>query len=246
MHARTRSRGFTLIEMLVVFGIFAILGVMSSRIVGQVIDNQRVLRERGDRLAEVQRAMQIIQRDLLQIVYRPVRDQLGDPLEPMVIGADGLIEFTRLGWRNPLGLKRSEVQRVAYVTRDGDLMRVYWNVLDRTPDTEPVLQNLLADVEQVEFFALDVSGNEHSFWPLAQGGAPQSPDTQLAGIILRVDVPPFGTVERLWPVPTPRTQVPGMPGGFPGDDLEGGMPGEFPGGGYPGEYHGGAEEGPVQ
>lgn len=223
MHARGRSRGFTLIEMLVVFGIFAILGVMSSRIVSQVIDNQRVLRERGDRLAEVQRAMQIIQRDLLQIVYRPVRDQLGDPLEPMVIGADGLIEFTRIGWRNPLGLRRSEVQRVAYVTRDGDLFRAYWNVLDRTPDSEPVLQSLLHDVERIEFFALDVSGNEHNFWPLAQGGVPPSPDAQLAGIVLRLDVPPFGSVERVWPVPTPRTSVPGFPGGFPG-----GVPGGFP------------------
>jgi general secretion pathway protein J len=238
MRLPARSRGFTLIEMLVVFGIFAILGVMSSRIIGQVIDNQRVLRERGDRLAEVQRAMQIIQRDLLQIVYRPVRDQLGDPLEPMVIGADGLIEFTRIGWRNPLGQKRSEVQRVGYVTRDGDLYRAYWNVLDRTPDSEPVLQSLLGDVEQIEFFALDVSGNEHSFWPLAQGGAPPSPDTQLAGVVLRLDIAPFGTVERVWPVPTPRTSIPNFPGGFPGGDFGGEAGGDF-GGEFP-------EEGPLQ
>jgi type II secretion system protein J len=96
------------------------------------------------------------------------------------------------------------VQRVGYVTRDGDLYRAYWNVLDRTPDTEPVLQSLLSEVEQIEFFALDVSGNEHSFWPVATGGAPQSPDTQLAGIVVRLDIEPFGSVERLWPVPAVR------------------------------------------
>lgn len=197
-----RSSGFTLIEMLVVFGLFAVIGVISSQIVSRVIDNQRIMSERGDRLMAVQRAMHIMQRDIMQLIHRPVRDQLGDPVEPMLIGADGLMEFTRLGWRNPLDQRRSEVQRVAYVTQDGDLYRAYYQVLDRAPDSEPVLQQLLSDVEQIEFFALDVSGNEHSFWPLA-GGLASNPGTQLAGIILRIDIEPFGAVERVWPVVPP-------------------------------------------
>lgn len=197
-----RSRGFTLIEMLVVFAVFAAIGVISSRIVSSVIDNQRVVAERGQRLIEVQRAMQIIQRDLMQLARRPVRDQLGDPLEPILIGADGLIEFSRLGWRNPLARRRAEAQRVAYVTEDGDLYRAYWQVLDRTPETEPVLQSLLSEVEQIEFFALDAGGNEHSFWPRA-GSPDGDPATRLAAVVVRMDVAPFGTVERLWPVPAP-------------------------------------------
>lgn len=199
---RARTRGFTLVEMLVVFAVFAIIGVISSQIVSQVINNQRTMSERGDRLMAVQRAMQIMQRDIMQLTHRPVRDQLGDPLEPMLIGADGLMEFTRLGWRNPLDRQRAEVQRMAYVTQDGDLYRAYYPVLDRAPDSRPVLQRLLPDVEQIEFFALDVSGNEHSFWPVG-GGAAANPDTQLAGIILRIDIEPFGAVERVWPVVPP-------------------------------------------
>ncbi|MFU8816864.1 MAG: type II secretion system minor pseudopilin GspJ [Pseudomonadales bacterium] len=196
-----RAEGFTLVEMLVVFGVFALIGVISSQIVSRVIDNQHIMRERGDRLIEVQRAMQIVQRDIMQMVARPVRDQLGDPLEPVIIGASGLIEFTRLGYRNPLDLPRAEVQRVGYVTQDGDLYRAYWRALDRTPDSEPVLQALLSDVEQVEFFAIDASGNEHSFWPREIAGAPADPSARLAGIIMRIDMAPFGAVERLWPVP---------------------------------------------
>lgn len=193
--------GFTLIEMIVVFAVFALIGVVSSQIVQQVLANQRIMQERGERLAEVQRAMQIIQRDVLQLVDRPVRDQLGDPMEALLIGADGLIEFTRLGWRNPLGVARPEVQRVAYILRDGELLRAYWPRPDRTPDAEPQVQRLLQDVEQVEFYALDMGGNEHSFWPTATGGSP-NPADQLAGIIMRIEMPPFGAVERLWSVPS--------------------------------------------
>jgi general secretion pathway protein J len=193
--------GFTLIEMLVVFAIFAAIGLISSQIVSSVLNNQRVVSERGERLIEVQRAMHILQRDIMQLSGRAVRDQLGDPLEPILIGADGLIEFTRLGWRNPLNQRRAEVQRVAYLVEEGDLYRAYWQRLDRTPDSQPVLQTLLTGVEQIEFFALDMNGEEHSFWPTADGQAGLDPGDRLGAVIVRLDIAPFGTVERLWTVP---------------------------------------------
>lgn len=194
-------KGFTLVEMLIVFAIFALMGVMASQLVSRVLSNHQTLSVRGDRLVEVQRAMQIIQRDVLQLNPRGIRDQLGDPAEPVLIGADGLMEFTRAGWRNPLAQNRAELQRVAYVTQDGALFRAYWSVLDRDADSEPVLQELLTEVEEIEFFALDISGNEHSFWPLA-GSLQTDPDHRLAAILLRIDLAPFGVVERLWPVPS--------------------------------------------
>ena len=90
------------------YSIFGIIGLVSARLVGGVVDNERVVAERGERLIEVQRAMQIMQRDLMQLSGRQIRDQLGDPVEAVRIGADGLIEFTRLGWRNPLEQRRAE------------------------------------------------------------------------------------------------------------------------------------------
>ena len=197
----TAQRGFTLLEVLVVMSVFAILGVIASQIVNRVLDNQRTLAERGDRLAEVQRAMLILQRDIMQLTPRSVRDELGDPREALMIGADGMIEFTRAGWRNPLGQARSTLQRVSYIVQEETLYRAYWPVLDRSPDAEPVLQEMLEEVTQIEFFAMDVSGNEHSFWPLL-GDSGEDPNTALAGVILRLESEPFGTVERLWTVPS--------------------------------------------
>lgn len=193
--------GFTLVEMLVAMAIFAVVGLISSQLVSEVLYHQEAATVRGQRLSDLQRALQILQRDVVAVVNRGVRDQLGDPLPPLLIHPDGMLEMTRTGWRNPLNLPRAELQRVSYVLSDETLNRVYWPVLDRGPDTEPVQQELLTNVEAVEFFALDVSGNEHGFWPLATSGGPVNPATQLIAIGVRFTAVPWGNIERLWIVP---------------------------------------------
>ena len=189
-----RARGFTLVEMLVALAVFAVVGLMSAQLMSRTLASHEILGERSARLAEVQRAMLILKRDLVQINGRSVRDLFGDPLPPVMIGADGMMEFSRAGWRNPLHSPRAELQRVAYRIHEGHLHRAWWSVLDRAQDSEPVVQRLLSDVDQVEFFALDANGEEHSFWPNELGGA------SLVAIIMRLECEPFGIVERIWPV----------------------------------------------
>ena len=187
--------------MLVAMAVFAVVGLISSRLVSEVLHHQEVSIIRGERLSDLQRAVQVLQRDVLAVANRGVRDQLGDPLPAMAIDPDGMLEMTRSGWRNPLGLPRAELQRVAYRLEDDTLHRIYWPVLDRTPDTEPVTQTLLEEVDSVEFFALDVGGNEHSFWPLDTGGGDPDPANRLTAIGVRFTAVPWGDVERVWLVP---------------------------------------------
>ena len=118
-------------------------------------------------------------------------------MQSLVIGNEGAIEFSRTGWRNPLNLPRSEVQRVGYLLQDNKLLRAYWPVLDRAQDSEPAYQTLLENVERVEFYALDSAGNEHTFWP--QLGVSET--HPIVGLILRIDLPTFGVVERVWEIP---------------------------------------------
>ena len=196
-----RARGFTLLEMLVALAVFAVLGLMSSQMVNRVLDVHKIAIARGERLGELQRGMQMMQRDVLEVAPRSVRDEMGDALPKLRIGTDLALELTRNGWRNPLGQRRSELQRVAYVARDDILYRYYWNVLDRAEDTKPVIQELLHDVSSVEVSAIDAGGNEHAFWPIA-GDGDSDPSTKLAAIQVRITVAPFGEITRLWDVPT--------------------------------------------
>ncbi len=191
------TRGFTLIEILVALFVFAIIGVISSQLLSQSIQSHGQLSDRGKRLADVHRAMQVLQRDIMQINNRSIRDEYGDLQPPLLIGTEGAIEFSRSGWRNPLMLPRAEVHCVAYLLQDNVLVRGYWPVLDRAQDTEPAYQNILEEVERLEFYVLDNAGNEHTFWP--RPGLP--PDLKKLGILMRIELAGMGVVERIWEVP---------------------------------------------
>ena len=196
--------GFTLVEILVALLVFAVVGLLSARLLSQSVDNQNNLQDRGQRLAEIHRAMRVLQRDILQLSRRKIRDAQGEELPALIVSDQGAIEFSRVGWRNPLRQPRSEVQRVGYRWQDEKIVRGYWLTLDRSYDAEPAFQTLLEDVETIEFFAVDQLGNEHKQWPLdpeAYAATEESEALYLAAIVVRMELLPYGLIERIWRVP---------------------------------------------
>ena len=195
-----RPSGFTLIEILVAVGIFAMIGLVSGHMLGRVIDASERTEARTQRLYELQRTIQLMERDLLQLSNRTIRNEFGDSQASLMTGVAGGLEFSRLGWRNPLGIARSEVQRMRYALVDGELHRDFWQVLDRAEDSLPRTQLLLKDVEMMELNFLDQELNDYPMWPpgasdLEGGGQPQ-----LTAIELRLELPPFGEITRLFQV----------------------------------------------
>ena len=124
-------RAFTLIEILVALAVFAIIGVLSSRILLGMVDVSSATADHAATLAELQRAVSVVERDVQQLVRRSVRDEHGDPRDAVAVNDEALLELTRRGWQNPLGAPRAELQRVAYVLRDEKLIRLFWPILDR-------------------------------------------------------------------------------------------------------------------
>ena len=195
-----KRSGFTLIEMLVALAVFAVIGLMSNRLLIQIIDMEELIEDRAQRLVEVQRAIEIIRRDVQQLAYRDVRDEFGDSHPAFEIDEFGVLHLTRRGWANPLGQGRSELQRVAYARVEDALFRLYWPVLDRARDSRPIRQLLLADITEMEVLAVDANGVEHRFWP--PEGDPVAAEKGLAAVVVQMTLPPYGDIERLWTVPT--------------------------------------------
>jgi len=154
------GQGFTLLEMLVAIIIFALLSLAAYQILQGVLRSGEISKIHSERLTELQRAMLIIEQDFTQIVARKSRQEgvVKDNLRTLTVGKgifssqDQGIEFNRLGWNNPLGLlPRSNILRVRYVLRDGQLQRLYFLYPDTTSGQEPETQVLLNDIEKLSF-----------------------------------------------------------------------------------------------
>jgi general secretion pathway protein J len=162
------ARGFTLLEMLVALAIFAVIGVMAYGGLSAVIQQREAAEAQADRWREIQFAMRVLVRDLQQWHPRPVRDELGDRYEPSLRSSartGELLAMTRAGWNNPGGLPRGTLQRVAYQLDAGRLLRVYWPMLDRTLSSEPIVTELLTDVDQVQLRLLGTDNEWRTEWP---------------------------------------------------------------------------------
>ncbi|NOZ37049.1 MAG: type II secretion system minor pseudopilin GspJ [Gammaproteobacteria bacterium] len=189
--ANSYNKGFTLLELLVAMSIFALLAIMAYAGLATVLDTRRVLEQNMDRLAELQKTVLFISRDLSQMVNRGIRDQYGDyqpalSASALNMGLDApIIEFTHSGYSNPLGIKRSHLQRVAYHLKEHVLYRDSWQVLDRAQDSRPYKARLCDKVESIGFRYMDKNGQWHTQWPPANntGSIQPSSGSQKKGIV---------------------------------------------------------------
>jgi general secretion pathway protein J len=154
------TKGFTLLEVLVAIAVFAVLSLAAYQILQGVLRSGEIGKEHSESLTELQRAMLIIEQDFTQIVARTSRDESVENDELRVITAgdslfeseDQGIEFTRLGWANPLDLlPRSDLLRVRYRLKEGQLQRLYFLYPDLVNGQEPQQQVLLNNIEKLSF-----------------------------------------------------------------------------------------------
>ncbi|MEW8049088.1 MAG: type II secretion system minor pseudopilin GspJ [Candidatus Thiodiazotropha sp.] len=208
MKHHSRSHGFTLLELLIAITIFAILATFVYSGLKIILDTEHQTSLYGQRISKLQLGLNLMQRDIEQLVARPVRDQYGDQQPALKSGGISgiLLELTRGGFSNPMRLSRSNLQRVGYVYEDNALYRLTWPALDRPRESEPYRQKLIGEITSLELVFYDKALQEKREWPpRTTGGADEDPSALPVSIELKLELEDWGTIRRLFrakqPVP---------------------------------------------
>lgn len=185
MHSRQRQAGFTLLEMVIAIGIFAVMSAVAYGSLNGFLDNRDRIEAKHKSLGEIQLALAFIERDVRFAVPRPVRDDNGEPEGAFVVSSTSPIvageklRMTTSVPRPPLPETNKEGEdseestpagktaddnrsdqsliRVAYRLEDGDLYRVVWNVLDRDSDSIEKKRRVIGDVDEFKVTALSIN-----------------------------------------------------------------------------------------
>jgi general secretion pathway protein J len=175
MSRRPAEAGFTLIELMISLGLFALIAVAGLAMVQGILNVQGRTESKLDRLAELQRTMFVITSDIDQIAHGRVT---GDPLQGLT--------FTR----SAPGIGGPPVQ-VHYVAAGGVLVR-------QTAGIMP--QRLLAGVGQAQWRFFD-NGSWTDKWPLNDKEADRWPRAIEVRMQLTTPGGPSGTLRRVVTLP---------------------------------------------
>jgi len=146
----SRQLGFTLIEMVVAVGIFAVVASIVFPALIEFLNVRERIDEKHEEVVNLQKAFLFLAKDLRYASNRLGKDEFGDEgKSTLLVGDDSLIELTAM--YPDLALDGVNVpRRVRWVLERGVLERVQYPVMDPDSDTRILRQKLIKDVEDVE------------------------------------------------------------------------------------------------
>lgn len=220
--------GFTLLELLVALAIFGLLATLSYGGLQTVLTQQSMTEEFANELGELQKLYLVMQRDIEQVMLRPIRDEYGDEQPPLVGGET--LQLTRAGWRNPTGRPRSNLQRVAYAFEEEQLVRYTWSVLDRAQDSEALVQPLSEAIEELRLRYLGANNEWTEQWPNVQDGVDPGIVAQALPKVVEVTVEhnSYGPIVWLFQLPESQVVATDLPSLEPPETSPETSPGESP------------------
>lgn len=191
---RKGAGGLTLIEVMVALAVFAVLGMLTYRGTAQLILARTQIEHELERWREIDRALQIVETELMQIVAPAITP--GSTRTPSL-----QVQQTELSSElQILSLSQSAgVERVSFEFRNDSLAWV------RRPEAQPAATPerdiLLARVDAVRWRFLTPAGWRET-WPAAggtpsPGGTSGNTNSLPAAVEIMLDLPDIGSITRL-------------------------------------------------
>jgi general secretion pathway protein J len=198
----SRSKAFTLVELLVALAIFAILAGFAYRGLQGMLDSRAALDRETRKWRDVAIFVARIERDLSAVL---ATQQAPGPVQRRPAPLTSVVETTTPS--DGLALTRSgntlqenalaAPQRVAYRLRDGSIERLTWTSVDPAPRDEPASVPVLGSVAALGFRFLLENGEWRGNWGVTERTLPAAVEVTLKlasgeTLVRLVDLPKVG------------------------------------------------------
>lgn len=139
--------GFTLVEVLIALFIFSLISVGATSALTASLRGQAQMEERLGEVSNLENMRALMRSDMASLILRERREPYGN-VEPYVLqsGGDVLLDFTRTGRSNPAAQPRGDLQRAAYLFKDGQLVRRSYAQINPAPQSGHIDRVLVENV----------------------------------------------------------------------------------------------------
>lgn len=189
------SKGFSLIEILVVVGLVGLISILAFSGLNNSINFNLKFNEKSESLNKMAFFNEILKRDLLQALDRLSIDTRGDKLEHSFYGQGPGIEgnFLTLNVINRTDLQNNgSLRHIKYIYEDNKIIRIEFSHADLTEDTKVTKLILLNDV-----LSLELAFGKDRDWFLEWPTTPWTGNNGLPDSMkVSIDIKGLGIIER--------------------------------------------------
>ncbi len=195
-----KYQGFTLIELMVAIMIFAIISIMSYRIISSLLITKQIVTANQAKWGNLAQAINRMNGAISKSIPLPVRDNNGSILSA-VIGKnkltslyDAQLELTTSGNIGDPIYGSNPPKRIGFRFLNGVLYIISWPVLNRIVNTNPRIDVLLENISTFDVMFLYPDKQWRDTWPLDNGSAQILP----AGIKINIILKSKEEITRQW------------------------------------------------